>query len=157
MFKMHILFSPIPPCNHPFHQIFKANIQVLNLLSAPGVSQAQDLAEDRLGSIYAHGSIYTCGSIYTRGRMYTCFPIHQHMSTSCLLTHVPIRKTLSLLTQFILVLSFYICNSQVTQTQHIYNKTHTFLVLSTSVSPSVPCLSLWYPPFILWPKPLNPS
>ena len=157
MFKTHIIFSPIPPWNHPFHQIFKANIQVLNVLSAPGVSQAQDLKEDRLGEyIHTREYIHTWEYIHTRAYVHTLSHTSAHVHL-CLLTHVPIRKTLSLLTQFILVLSFYICNSQVTQTQHIYNKTHTFLVLSTSGSPSVPCLSLWYPPFILWPKPLNPS
>ena len=71
MFKTHILFSPTPPWNHPFHQealvsfgYLKANTQVLNVLSAPGVSQAQDLTEDRAGSVYTHP------------------PTHQHTSTS---------------------------------------------------------------------------
>ena len=63
MFKMHILFSPTPPWNHPFHQealvsfrYLKANTQVLNVLSAPGVSQAQDLTEDTHPPTYQHTS-----------------------------------------------------------------------------------------------------
>lgn len=89
--------------------------------------------------------------------VYTHPPTHQHVHLR-LLTRVPIIKTVSIfITQFILVLSFYICNSQVPQSQKSTTKPTPFLLLSTCVSPSISYLPLWYPPFILWPKPLSPS
>lgn len=93
------IFFPSPPWNHPFHQealvsfrYLKANTQVLNVFSAPGVSQAQDLTENRPG-VYTHTHSthqHTSTSVYSPVWHHhkNCKYIHHTVHFSSLFLHL---------------------------------------------------------------------